>query len=55
MSPIIIGNDSAPAVVRLLRRLRASMLAIGSARGGLQHGHELAAPCARQFGCILAR
>ena len=34
MSPIIIGNDSAPAVVRLLGRLRAFMLAIWLAAKG---------------------
>ncbi len=39
MSLIISGNDSAPAVVRLLGRLRAFMLAIWLAAKGLQHGH----------------
>src|SRR5512132_1927854 len=55
ISPIIIGNDSAPAVVRLLGRLRAFMLAIWLAARGVQQEYELAAPCACLFGCILAR
>jgi hypothetical protein len=35
ISPIIIGNDSAPAVVRLLGRVRAFMLAIWLGREGV--------------------